>query len=255
VEGFLSLIRTNEPIRVGLLTEEPLHIAGLGRIFEFQPSSVYASLTPVFGNFEELLSDPTLTYVLVDLNAFPNGVETVEAIRRRRPDMRLMVIGLEGNDSLIMDLILAGARAYLDLKVGPRIVRQAVGEVTSGSIWAPRRLLALLIDGLLAASESSLTNAPARLTDRERQMLDLILTARSNRMIAHELGIEEHTVQAHVGRLLRKTGAENRIDLLMQASNPALLAAAGIQERRQGDRRRSDRRQGLDNGSSPVTHK
>ena len=250
----MSLIRTNEPIRVGLLTDEPLRMEGLARIFKDQPSNGYAPLIPVFGNFEELLSDPTLAYVLVDLNAFPNGVETVEAIRRRRPDMRMIVIGMEGNDSLIMDLILAGARAYLDLKAGPRIVRQAVGEVTSGSIWAPRRLLVLLIDRLLAASESSLTNAPARLTDRERQVLDLILTARSNREIARELGIEEHTVQAHVGRLLRKTGAENRIDLLMQASNPALLAAAGIRERRQGDRRRNDRRQGLDSGFRPVTH-
>jgi len=255
VEVILSSNRTNEPIRVGLLTDEPLRMEGLARIFEVQPSNGYAPLTPVFGNFEELLSDPTLAYVIVDLNAFPNCLDTVEAIRRRRPDIRLMVIGLEGNDSLIMDLIMAGVRAYLDQKANPRVVRQAVDVVISGSIWAPRRLLALLIDRLLAASESSLTNAPARLTDREQQVLDLILTARSNREIARELGIEEQTVQAHVGRLLRKTGAENRIDLLMQASNPALLAAAGIRERRQGDRRRSDSRQGLDSGSSLVTHK
>ena len=249
----MSLNRSNGPIRVGLLTEEPLRMEGLTRIFEFQPSNVYTPLIPVFGNFEELLSDPTLTYLFVDLNAFPNGVETVEAIRRRRPDLRLMVIGLEGNDSLIMDLIQAGASAYLDLNAGPQIVRQAVEEVTSGSIWAPRRLLAQLIDRLLKASESSLTNVPVRLTDRERQVLDLILTARSNREIARELGIEEHTVQAHVGRLLRKTGTENRVDLLMQASNPALLASTGIRERRREDRRRSDRRQGLDSGPSPIT--
>jgi len=254
-EGFLSLIRTNDPIRVGLLTDERLRMEGLAHILEFQPSNGYTPLTPVFGNFEELLFDPTLSCMLVDLNAFPNGVETVEVIRRRRPDMRLMVIGMEGSDSLIMDLILAGAYAYVDLKAGARIVRQAVDEVISGSIWAPRRLLALLIHRLLAASESSLTNAPARLTDRERKVLDLILTACSNREIAREMRIEEHTVQAHVGRLLRKTGTENRVDLLMQASNPAQLAGAGIRERRQGDRRRSDRRRGPDSGSSTVTHK
>jgi len=249
----LSLICTNGPIRVGLLTEEPLRMEVFARIFEYQPSNGYAPLTPVFGNFEELLFDPTLAYMLVDLNAFPNGVETVAAIRRRRPDMRLMVIGLEGNDSLITDLILAGARAYLDQKTNPRVARQAVDVVISGSIWAPRRLLALLIDRLIVASESSLTNAPARLTDRERKVLDLILTACSNREIAREMRIEEHTVQAHVGRLLRKTGAENRINLLMQASNPALLASTGIRERRREDRRRSDRRQGLDSGPSPIT--
>ena len=47
--------------------------------------------------------------------------------------------------------------------------------------------------------------------------MDLILLARSNREIARELGIEERTVKAHVGRLMRKTGAENRIDLSMRA--------------------------------------
>jgi superfamily II DNA or RNA helicase len=46
-----------------------------------------------------------------------------------------------------------------------------------------------------------------------------------------------------VGRLLRKTGSDNRVNLLMRASNPSLLIAAGIQDRRQNDRRQNDRRQ------------
>ncbi len=40
-----------------------------------------------------------------------------------------------------MDSIIAGARAYLDLTAGPRVVREAIEVVVSGSIWAPRRLL------------------------------------------------------------------------------------------------------------------
>ncbi len=65
------------------------------------------------------------------------------------------------------------------------------------------------------------------MTDRERQVLELILQARSNREIAHQLGIEERTVKAHVGRLMRKTGADNRIDLSMRALNRSLLPDAG----------------------------
>jgi len=55
------------------------------------------------------------------------------------------------------------------------------------------------------------------LTDREQQVLDLILLARSNREIADELGIEERTVKSHVGKLMRKIGAENRIELSIRA--------------------------------------
>jgi DNA-binding NarL/FixJ family response regulator len=240
----MSLIRGADPIRVGVLTEEPLRLEGLASIFEHSPGEGYAPLTPVIGDIEELLSDSALGFLVLDLHSSSGGMETVETVRLRRPDMRLIVIGPEGNDKLVMDLIMAGARAYLDLKASPQIVRQAVEVVTSGSIWAPRRLLSTLIDRLLGVSDGSLTNEPPRLTEREQQVLALILQAYSNREIARELGIEERTVQAHVGRLMRKTGAENRIDLLMRASNSALLKTAGVKDRRHIDRRHDDRRSG-----------
>jgi DNA-binding NarL/FixJ family response regulator len=232
-----------DPVRIGVLTDEPIRLAGLASIFDDRPGENDAQLAPFFGCIEELLADSSLAYLIVDLNSPSAGVETIEAIRRKRPDMRLIVIGPEEDDNLVMDLIVAGARAYLNLKAGPRMVRQAVEVVTGGSIWAPRRLLSKLIDRLLGTAETSPQNTPPHLTHRERQVLDLILQARSNREIARELGIEERTVHGHVGRLLRKTGAENRINLLMRASNPALLRAAGFVDRRRGDRRRGDRRQ------------
>jgi len=250
----VSSVHSDEPIRVGVLTTEPLRKEGLSGVFEERPGKGYAPLTPVFGEFEELLSDSTLLYMIIDLNTFSNGLETVGYICRRRPEMRLIVIGPEGDDRLIMDLILAGVRAYLDLIANPQMVRKAIEEVINGTIWAPRQLLSQLIDRLLVASNASLTSAPPRLTDRERQVLNLILTARSNREIAKELGIEEGTVQAHVGRLLRKTGADNRVDLLMHGSDPALLEAAGIRDRRQEDRRRSDRRRGMEFTPRSVNH-
>lgn len=260
----MSLIQKAEPIRVGVLTDEPLRLVGLNSIFEQSSGEGYASLTPVIGQIDELLADPALEYLVVDLNSSNCGLRILDVIRVKRPKMRLIVIGPENDDALVMESIMAGARAYLDLKVSPRIVRQAIEVVTSGSIWASRRLLSTLIDRLMGDSDTSLTNDPPPLTDRERQVLDLILTARSNREIARELGIEERTVQAHVGRLMRKTGADNRIDLLMRASSPALLEAAGIKDRRLDDRRRDDRRRDdrrygdrrrqPDVFSLPVTH-
>jgi DNA-binding NarL/FixJ family response regulator len=216
---------------------------GLLGVFEDQPSNGYAPLTPVFGDFEKLLSDSTLTNLIVDLYSNSSGLDTVEAIRRRRPDMCLIVIGPERDDKLVLGLILAGARAYLDQKANPQIVRKAIDEVLSGAIWAPRRILSLLIDKLKSFPDASPVTHRPHLTDRERQVLELILNACPNREIARRLGIEESTVQAHVGRLLRKTGADNRIGLLMNASNSALLETSEIRERRQTDRRQIDRRQ------------
>jgi DNA-binding CsgD family transcriptional regulator len=99
-----------------------------------------------------------------------------------------------------------------------------------------------LIDELLGSSDTSLTNPAPHLTDRERQVLELILLARSNREIARQLGIEERTVKAHVGRLMRKTGSDNRIELSMRALNSSAFPDANIVERRQAERRQAERR-------------
>jgi DNA-binding NarL/FixJ family response regulator len=151
------------------------------------------------------------------------GLAILDSIRRARPALKLIVIGPEGNDEQVLESIIAGARAYLDLTADTDIVRQAIEVVTGGSIWAPRRLLSKLIDRLLKIPDSSMTNGNLHLTAREKEVLDLILQARSNREIARQLGIEERTVKAHVGRLMRKTGADNRIELTMHAMNRPLM--------------------------------
>jgi DNA-binding NarL/FixJ family response regulator len=217
-----------EPVRIGLVVGEPIRMEGITSVFEETPGEGHPPLLPVFGSMDELLSTPELGYLVVDLNSEPAGLGALEAIRRTRPDLRLIVIGPDANEELVMDSIIAGARAYLDSSVGPMVVRQAIEVVTSGSIWAPRRLLSKLIDRLLKSPETSHSGAAPRLTERERQVLKLILMARSNREIARQLGIEERTVKAHVGRLMRKTGADNRIGLSIRALNQSLIPSEAL---------------------------
>jgi DNA-binding NarL/FixJ family response regulator len=217
------------PIRIGLVADEPIRVAGLASIFELPAEEGKPQLVPVIGSTAELLSGtspgPQTTdylvpdYLVIDLNS-STGFDALETIRRARPEIRLIVIGPQGDEELVMNSIVAGARAYLEPTAGPEIVRHAIEVVTEGSIWAPRHLLSKLIDRLidrmLKTPVTSLAPSPT-LTLRERQVLELIMSARSNREIAAALGIEERTVKAYVGRLMRKTGADNRIKLSMSA--------------------------------------
>lgn len=223
----MSTTSNPNPIRVGLIADEPIRLAGLASIFEQCAQEGHVPLLPLPGTIEELLSVPTLEYLVLDLNSSSGGLRTLESIRRARPEIRLIVIGPPKNEKLILDAIMAGARAYLDSTAGPEVVRQAIEVVTCGSIWAPRPLLAKLIDRLLTVRDSTLTNADPHLTARERQVLELILMARSNREIAEKLGIEERTVKAHVSRLMRKTGVDNRIELSMRALRRQLTPQQG----------------------------
>ena len=204
---------TPSGIRIGVLAGEPIRLAGLSTVFEEAPEIGKPPLVPVVGALQELLADPRLLYMVVDFNSSDEGMKTLEKVKRSRPAMRQIVIGPEHDDELVLKAITAGARAYLDSSADPHTVRMAIDIVVSGSIWAPRRLLSRLIDRLLGVNEGGDSLKTLQLTHRERQVLDLILLARSNREIAEELGIEERTVKAHVGRLMRKTGAENRIEL------------------------------------------
>jgi DNA-binding NarL/FixJ family response regulator len=213
----MTAIRELEPIEVGLAASEPMRLEGLTSIFEHKPKAGEAKLRPVVGSLEELLSNPAIEYLVIDWSSSSKKLGILEGIRRERPNLRMVVIGPDSSDDVIMNTIIAGARAYLDLSAGPRMVRQALEAVISGSIWAPRKLLSKLIDRLLSGEESNLTTARPHLTTREHEVLQLILLARSNREIALELGIEERTVKAHVGKLMRKIGAENRIELSMRA--------------------------------------
>lgn len=211
----MSVNRIPDPIRIGVVAEEPIRLAGLTSIFDQPARDAYARLLPVPGSMRELLAKPGLKYLVVEIHSAADGVKILEAIRRSRPDIRLIVIGPEGNDDLVLKSIVAGARAYLGLGDGPEIVRQAVEVVTQGSIWAPRRLLSKLIDQLVNSPEAFPASRIPHLTARERQVLDLILKAKSNREIASQLGIEERTVRAHLARLMRKAGVDNRIKLSM----------------------------------------
>jgi DNA-binding NarL/FixJ family response regulator len=226
-----SEAETPDPIRIGLLAAEPIRVAGLASIFDLPAEKGQARLIPVIGTMPELTAMADIEYLVVDLHSSKSNLQLLETVRLTRPDLRLIVIGPEGNDELIMSSIVAGARGYLGLSAGPEIIRKAIDVVTSGSIWAPRPILSRLIDRLLKVPKVTKLNSGPQLTPREEQVLELIVKAHSTREIASRLGIEQRTVKAYIGRLMRKTGADNRIKLSMSTLGRSLLSQEGVPAR------------------------
>jgi DNA-binding NarL/FixJ family response regulator len=206
-----------EAIRIGVAADEPIRVAGLVSVFDQPRRETQAQLAPVIASLPELLAQNDIEYIVVDLLSAPDAFEALERIVRERPDVRSIVIGPEGDDELVLNAIIAGARGFLGQSAGPELVRNAIEVVTSGSIWAPRRLLCRVIDRLLKVRGAAQEADNKQLTMRERQVLELIMGAHSTREIASRLGIEQRTVKAYVGRLMRKSGADNRIKLSMSA--------------------------------------
>ena len=218
----MSSTRDSEPIRIGLAIDEPIRVAGLTSVFDQSVQKDQAQFVPVIGSLPELLALVGIEYIVVDLHSSPFSIEGLEIVRKARPSVRLIVIGPEDDDELVLRAIVAGARGYLGHNAGPEVVRKAVEAVTSGSIWAPRRLISSLLDRLLKVPHAAAAAPAPQLTFRERQVLDLLVKAHSTREIASQLGIEQRTVKAYIARLMRKTGSDNRIKLSVSALSGSL---------------------------------
>jgi len=85
--------------------------------------------------------------------------------------------------------------------------------------------LSIFVDRATKTSRSA-APALAQFTARETEVLKLLVAARSNREIARTLGIEERTVKAHVAKLMRKVGVENRIALSIYAVTNSIVTPA-----------------------------
>jgi DNA-binding NarL/FixJ family response regulator len=141
-------------------------------------------------------------------------------LKTRQPEMKLLAMGTGGSDEAMMAAITAGAKGWLEETASPEQILQALDVVIAGSVWAPRRVLAKLVERAYASPviPARIGRESLHFTDRETEVLRHLVLARSNREIAQALSIREQTVKSYVTRLMRKVGVENRIALSMEAA-------------------------------------
>jgi DNA-binding NarL/FixJ family response regulator len=208
---------SQEPLRLGLVATDPLRIFGLQTIF---PEGGPVEIVPL--SVPGALDASGVSLILIDAACTEHIFELLATFRRTRPHLRLIVLGLEEDHEYIQRIIGAGAKGYLAHTAKESEIRLAIEVVQDGSAWAPRKVLARLLEVSSEATRREDAKEP-KFTDRERQVLRLLVEGHPNRVIAEELGIDLITVKAHVGRLMRKVGVDNRIALSVQAVSRNLL--------------------------------
>jgi DNA-binding NarL/FixJ family response regulator len=192
--------------RVGIVATDQLRVLGLKAIF-----SESMQLEIIHLSIPGALDDANLALVLIDAECTTHLFELIATFRKTHPQLSLIVLGNETSQEFIERVIGAGAKGYLALTAKESEIRMAVETVRDGSVWAPRKVLSRLLDSQRTAAQSD-ASMP-RFTAREIQILNLLRAGQPNREIALALGIDEGTVKAHIGRLMRKVGVNNRIAL------------------------------------------
>lgn len=167
---------------------------------------------------------PEFDLVLCDL-AMP-GMEQLrglQALHRRLPEVPLVILSAISNPDDIVRTIELGARGYVLKSASDDTFRHALSLVLSGEIYLPSEAFLDRQQRWIGSrgpggAEFAASNPLSSLTERQRDVLTLMMTGQSNKEIARNLGLLESTVKAHVKIILSKLDAANRTQAAMIAA-------------------------------------
>ncbi len=200
----LPVQASTAPIRVSLVTDDPLLKTGI------------SSLLSQTGNID-VVDDPDAEVALWDA-----GI-AVDQVLGRLAELRTVarpIVAIVPDAAHVAPALAAGARGV--------VLREAVGPGLYAALSAVKSGLTVM-DTALAASllPNNVPMSPAKskgeLTERERQVVQLLSEGLSNKLIADRLGISDHTAKFHVNGVMVKLGASTRTEAVVEAMRRGLI--------------------------------
>jgi DNA-binding NarL/FixJ family response regulator len=210
-----------EPIRVLIADDHPLFRDGLTALLTDAPDTELVGAATSGTEAVELAEQTQPDVVVMDLH-MPglNGIEATRRIVADSPHIAVLVLTMFDDDDSIFSALRAGARGYLLKGADQEQIRAAIQAAANGEIIFGTHLAARMLTYFTA------TPAPPQvfpqLTDREREVLDLVAQGRANPAIAAKLNLSEKTVRNHVSNILTKLQVADRAQAIVQARDAGL---------------------------------
>lgn len=210
-------------IRVLLVDDHPLFLDGVTAALSGDPDLAVVGTAgdrvSALAQAEALEPD----VVLMDLN-LPDGsgVDATRELLATRSTIRVLVMTMSNDDDAVVAAMRAGARGYVVKGAGRDDLLHAVRTVAAGgAVFSPG------VADRLGAFFSGLAAQPGRevfpqLTEREREVLELLARGYDNRRIARELFLSDKTVRNHVSNVLARLDAPDRAEAILRARRAGL---------------------------------
>ena len=154
-----------------------------------------------------------------------NGIEAITDIKRRYPDIRVLILTVHKTDEYIHESLRAGADGYILKDATHDELRVAIRSVLNGKTYLSPDISSQVIGGYLGKSDSKLASPWDTLTHREREVLKLVAEGNPNRYIADYLSLSVKTVEKHRSNLMRKLDLHNASGLTAYAIEKGLLSS------------------------------
>ena len=154
-----------------------------------------------------------------------NGIEAIAQVRRKSPTTIVIALSMFGEERYVTRAVRAGAKAYVLKDSSGEDLVQAIQAVQTGqSFFSPSVAKVMLeaysrgLDGVMVEDKYEL------LTDREREIYQMLAEGKTNKIIADELGLKMHTVETHRLRVMNKLDVHNMAQLVLSAVRRGVVA-------------------------------
>lgn len=215
---------TPSSVRVVVVDDHPVFRIGMSALLESLDAMEVVGQAADVADALRVVGETKPDVVLMDLDlGGESGVEATREIVRADPRVGVLVITMLGDDDSLFASIRAGARGYLLKGASPTEIERAVRAVANGEV--------LLGPQIAQRAATYLTGSRTRggvvfpeLTDREREVLDLVARGHDNAVIARRLVLSGKTVRNYVYGIITKLGVTDRSQLIVRAREAGLGA-------------------------------
>lgn len=211
-------------VRIFLVDDHPMVIDGL--LGYLEDESLYNIVGTASNGITALekLEETEVDIVLTDIQMpYMDGIELAKELLRRNPAQKVIALTMFNEPQLIKRMLQIGVMSYVLKSSGKREIQQAIDIVMQGGQYYSAEVTHVIMNKLRGVGQkAAVSNSPA-LTEREMEILHLILKQQTNQEIAEELYISARTVEAHKRNLLEKTGSKNVAGLVLYAIDHQLF--------------------------------